>query len=266
MPEERDPPLPRRARTAPAAPSRVREHAGTFDGQVDVARQTRAYLATFGAGEDLDFVHLCCLARCWALIETPLSPAATAARLAAFRSADGGFSHVAGASHGTAYGAFLALGAYEDLGVPLPDASALLRALAGLRSRDGGYANAPGAETGSVPAAAAALVTVADLGGTADPAAVGWLLRAMRPEGGWPAAAEAPEADLLSTATALHALAAAGVPLDTVREPCLRFVEALAVDDPGPPRRMSFRGHPDDPVADCEYTFYGLLALGHLLG
>ncbi|GAG42479.1 unnamed protein product, partial [marine sediment metagenome] len=40
----------------PAAPSRVREHAGTFDGQVDVARQTRAYLATFGTGEDLDFV------------------------------------------------------------------------------------------------------------------------------------------------------------------------------------------------------------------
>jgi len=279
----------------PAASSRVqparakptaqpREHAGTSDGQVDVIRQTRAYLATFGTGDDLDFVHLCCLARCRALVETgarhlsqndhrclaPLGPApfsrAAAARLATFRAADGGFSHVPGAARGTAYGAFLAVGAHEDLGVPLPGADALLQALAGLRSRDGGYANAPGADAGSVPAASAALVTLTDLGAAPDPSAIDWLLGQRRPEDGWPAAAGAPAADLLSTATALHALAAAGAALDAVRQPCLTFVETLAVDDAGPPGQMRFRGHPDDQAADCEYTFYGLLAMGHLLG
>jgi len=263
------------------------EAAGPSDPvRASIVRPTQAYLAAFGAGNDLDFVHLCCLARCRALVheclpsrtgqtaqqapdeeraQAPFS-AHAAARLATFRTADGGFSHVPAASHGTAYGAFLAVGAYEDLGVPLPDADALLRAFASLRTRDGGYANVPGADAGSVPATAAALVTLTDLGGTADPSAVDWLLRQMRPEGGWPATPGAPSADLLSTAIALHALAAVGTALDTIRPSCLPFVETLALDDAGPPPRTRFRGHPDDPAADCEYTFYGLLALGHLLG
>jgi hypothetical protein len=64
--------------------------------------------------------------------------------------------------------------------------------------------------------------------------------------------------DLLSTATGLHALAGMGVSLAPVRAPCLRFVRSLLTEE------GSFRGTHADEVGDCEYTFYGLLALGHL--
>ncbi|MCX5654122.1 MAG: beta-hydroxylase, partial [Planctomycetota bacterium] len=75
------------------------------------------------------------------------------------------------------------------------------------------------------------------------------------------AAAVAPIPDLLSTATGLHALWRAGASLDeTLRLACAGFVAGLATESGG------FRGHAADTVADCEYTFYGLLALGHLAG
>ena len=227
----------------------------------------RDYLATFDA-DDLDFVHLCCLVRCWRLAaDAPPTDVCESLpeRFESFRAADGGYSHVPGAEHGTAYGAFLALGAWEDAGATLPDPQRLADGLAGLRAADGGYAGSPGAEAGAVPSTAAAVVTLAGLGRAVDAAAVEWLTARQRPEGGWPAAPGAPTADLLSTATALHALAAAGGTLgDDARAAARTFVESLAAaaddaDDAG-----GFRGHPHDTVADCEYTFYGLLALGHL--
>ena len=63
--------------------------------------------------------------------------------------------------------------------------------------------------------------------------------------------------DLLSTATALHALACLSIATVTLREPCLQFVDSLWTG-------RAFRGHWADEVEDCEYTYYGLLALGHL--
>ena len=81
----------------------------------DVAR----YLRTFGDGEGLDFVHLACLARCWAGISRNVNVApadAILARIEANRTADGGYNQSSGASHETAYAAFLAWGAYQDLG------------------------------------------------------------------------------------------------------------------------------------------------------
>jgi hypothetical protein len=62
---------------------------------------------------------------------------------------------------------------------------------------------------------------------------------------------------LLSTATALHALAGMNVSLEPVKEPCLDFLDTLWTG-------RAFRGHPADDVPDSEYTYYGLLALGHL--
>jgi hypothetical protein len=78
------------------------------------------------------------------------------------------------------------------------------------------------------------------------------------PESGFYAAPAAPIPDLLSTATALHALSAMGVPLDALREPCLDFVQSLW-NGAG-----AFSGSWADGTPDCEYTYYGLLALGHL--
>jgi hypothetical protein len=64
--------------------------------------------------------------------------------------------------------------------------------------------------------------------------------------------------DLLSTATALHALAALHADIDHLREPCLDFVDTLWTSTGG------FYGSWADDTLDCEYTYYGLLALGHL--
>ena len=72
------------------------------------------------------------------------------------------------------------------------------------------------------------------------------------------AAPNAPMPDLLSTATALHALAGMQVSCERVKESCLDFVDTLWTNE------GAFHGHWGDDHLDCEYTFYGLLALGHL--
>ena len=70
---------------------------------------------------------------------------------------------------------------------------------------------------------------------------------------------QAPIPDLLSTATALHALACLERPLPSAaRERCLDFLDTLWSAEGG------FHGHWADDHLDAEYTFYGLLALGHL--
>jgi hypothetical protein len=43
-----------------------------------------------------------------------------------------------------------------------------------------------------------------------------------------------------------------------VKEPCLDFVDSLWTSTGG------FYGNWADDAVDCEYTYYGLLALGHL--
>jgi hypothetical protein len=91
----------------------------------------------------------------------------------------------------------------------------------------------------------------------ASPVLAGWLLARCR-EGGFFASPDAPLPDLLSTATALHALGSLHVPIDGIREACLDFVDSLWTS------QGAFYGTWADDVPDCEYTFYGLLALGHL--
>ena len=219
------------------------------------------YLRSFGGGESLDFVHLCCLDRCWAsVLDGPPAKVddALLKRLGAFRMPDGGFSPVAGAEHGTAYGCFLALGAWGDCEAELPDEGRFAACLAGLRSADGGYGNEPGSAVGSTPATAAALVVLRHLGQPVPEEAVEWLRARCLASGGFLAAPAAPMPDLLSTATALHALAATATPLDDLREPCLDFIDSLW------DRRGGFHGTWADDALDCEYTYYGLLALGHL--
>jgi len=79
------------------------------------------------------------------------------------------------------------------------------------------------------------------------------------PNCGFLAVPGAPLPDLLSTATALHALACLErrIP-STVHERCLDFIDTLWSADGG------FHGHWADDHLDAEYTYYGLLALGHL--
>ena len=170
--------------------------------------------------------------------------------------ADGGYHHSRqNAEHGTAYAAFLATLAYTDCRRPLPRRKALLDSI---EAPDGAYANEVNASSGHTNATAAAVLVRHWFGVEADPAVADWLMARHDARGGFLANRHAPIPDLLSTATALFALQAMNRPLDPIRETCTEFVDLLWQDNGG------FSGHPADDVPDCEYTFYGLLALGVL--
>ncbi|MBB6048540.1 prenyltransferase beta subunit [Armatimonas rosea] len=221
-----------------------------------------AYLQRIGDGEALDFVHLTCLARAWANLPKPLQAQtptdAILTRLEACRSADGGYHMRPGQDCGTLYCSFLAWGAYQDLGVPLPNPEAMAGCIHSLRARDGGYANEANFPLGLTPSTAAAATLIRQLGLPHPPELPEWLLERACAEGGFCATPVAPLPDLLSTATALHALAGMQVPLETLKEPCLDFLDTLWTS------RGAFFGSWTDDLPDCEYTYYGLLSLGHL--
>jgi prenyltransferase beta subunit len=224
--------------------------------------QIQRYLQSFGDGEGQDFVHLGCLARCWANLPRELrheAPGSTIlARIEAHRSADGGYAAEPKAADGTAYGCFVALGAYQDLEAELPNPSGLLDCLHRLRAEDGGYANQQDVPFGLTPTTAAAVTLFRQLNEPVPRELADWLLARHRPEGGFFATPMAPLPDLLSTATALHALSAMHATSDAIREPCLDFIDTLWTNKGG------FHGNWTDDDLDCEYTYYGLLALGHL--
>jgi len=110
----------------------------------------------------------------------------------------------------------------------------------------------------STNATAAAVTVLRNLGQPLNPAVGDWLLARAHPQGGFLAAPAAPMPDLLSTATALHALAGLETSFSAVKDKSLDFVDSLWTNEGG------FYGHWGDDHLDCEYTFYGLLALGHL--
>jgi prenyltransferase beta subunit len=211
------------------------------------------FLRKFGDGDGLDFVHLCCLIRCWANISkdmTSVPVSALLSRLASHRNLDGGFGNV--------YRSFLALGAYQDLRVSLPEPGVLLASVRESHAGDGGYANRAGDAHGITTVTAAAAMLFRTLAGSCPPHLNVWLLDRCHSNGGFLATPSTPVPDLLSTATALHALAALHVPLNGIHEACLDFVDSLWTN------RGGFYGSWLDDALDCEYTYYGLLALGHL--
>lgn len=220
------------------------------------------YLRRFGDGEGLDFIHLTCLARGWAGLPPPYRSQAPREgileRIEACRTPDGGYHVEPPSDTGTVYGCFLALGAYQDLEAELPDTQAMAECVESLRAEDGGYANQHDMPAGLTPSTAAAATLLRQLGRPVPPEIPGWLQDRCLEAGGFFATPFAPIPDLLSTATALHALAGMSVDLEPIKEPCLDFVDSLWTN------RGGFYGHWQDDAVDCEYTYYGLLALGHL--
>ncbi len=221
-----------------------------------------AWLRARRRGDGLDLVHLACLVRSLAAVSPGdiegEAGAALAGRIEASRASDGGYSERPGSATSSAYGTFVAAGALQDLGRGPPRPDLLAAALRALRSADGGFSNEPGLPVGVTSATAAAVVLLAEVGEPADPAVGDWLLARVDPRGGFAAAPALPVPDLLSTATALFALEVLGVPRDAIREPCLDFLDSLWSE------RGGFAGSWGDRTLDCEYTWYGLLALGSL--
>ena len=222
-----------------------------------------AWLNTFGGGEELDLVHASSLARCWSIVGRKLMSRGLAKticnRIESFRKPDGGYDVNSSQEHGTAYGAFLALGAYQDLGKLPPSPLSIVRGLKRLETPDHAWNNGPSMKIGSTNPTAGAVILLNSLHLPIHEGVGRWLLAQLHSGGGFLAVPGAPMPDLLSTATALHALAALDVKLtSTQRERCLDFLDSLWSAEGG------FHGHWADDHLDAEYTFYGLLALGHL--
>jgi prenyltransferase beta subunit len=236
------------------------------DTESERAEQTRSWLERFGDGATLDFVHRCCLARAWAS-QPPAAcsrerRAAIAGRIAAHRAYDGGYASQAGAARGTAYGCFLAVNAFADLRHPPPEPAdafraGILRSLEPLRADDGGWSNSPGQQFGTTTATAAVVATLRAFDHPAPAMAAEWLLARRHPSGGFSAGPDAPIPDLLSTAVALHALDAMDAPWRDARESVLDYLDSLWTAE------GAFHGSWADDQPDVEYTFYGLVALGH---
>jgi len=236
--------------------------AQALDVEVPLDR-TRDWLLSHGSGIGLDFVHLGALARCWSVVGVESAPAGVVdelvTRLEAYRKPDGGYDGDEKLGHGTAYGAFVALGAYQDLGRTPPKVLELVRGLKRLETPDGAWSNAPGMPTGALNATAGAATLIRHLGFPVHADVGNWLLAQQHSAGGFLAVPGAPIPDLLSTATALHALACLERRLTSlVHERCLDFIDTLWSAEGG------FHGHWADDHLDAEYTYYGLLALGHL--
>lgn len=233
-----------------------------LDAPVPVAR-VEAFLRRFGDGGSLDFVHVSALARCWASIGLERMPAgldrAMLTRIESFRKTDGGYEGDKNLRHGTAYGAFVALGAYQDLGHTPPEVLQLVRALKRLESADGAWSNLPGLPVGALNATAGAVTLLRHLGFPINPAVGTWIVSQAHPQGGFRAVPGAPMPDLLSTATALHALAALEQRIPAaLHERCMDFIDSVWTAEGG------FYGQWADEHLDAEYTYYGLIALGHL--
>ena len=194
--------------------------------QRELPPHVRLFLESVGEGEDLDLVHLCCLARCWAALKQPAPD--LAGRIDALWDRD------------NVYHSFLAWGAMQDLGrEPEP-----------FSFRDGSLAT-------TTPTTAAAVTLLRQMQAPVPEDAVRYLLARAHPEGGFSATEDAPMPDLLSTATALHALSGQHVPVAHLKDQTLDFLDTLWTG-------KAFCGHWTDDEPDCEYTYYGLLAMGHL--
>ncbi len=143
------------------------------------------FLRSYGDGEGLDLVHQACLARCWASFPPACRPAwgsdRLLARIEGHRSADGGYDLRPGASQGSLYGCFLALGTYQDVGADLPSPGGMLECIERLRTIDGGYTNHLDLPLGLTPATAAAVVLKRQLDAAPEPTLEQWLLGRCRP-------------------------------------------------------------------------------------
>lgn len=239
--------------------------------QAPVSEATAAYVRRQEPA-GLDLVHLNCLVRAQLILKRRrlpsfVPPAWIPARLRRVpaarevaRFAHGGGYRTDPSQPETPYAAFLATTALSGAGLPIPGPEALAAGLGRFRTGDGGWSNLPGAAAGSVNATAAAMVAQCECGSPPDRRAIDWLLRQFdTPSGGVHAVEAAPLPDLLSTASALTALHLCGGALpEPQHSRCREMVLDHWNADGG------FTGTLADEASDCEYTFYGLLALGIL--
>jgi hypothetical protein len=228
--------------------------------QAPPAKMTEFVLA-HGDGNDLDLVHLACLARSWTRLSIEPGDdirSRLLENLQTYRCSSGGYNTRRAVPRGSISGTFLAIQTLEDLGRSESIPDGLADTLKPLRTQDGAYANEPRMQEGSTLATAGAALLLLRNGDPVPDSLVEWLLARVDTNGGFLASPASPLPDLLSTATALLALHEIGTSIEGIRAACLTFIEGLQAESGG------FCGHWMDEIPDCEYTFYAILALGCL--
>lgn len=230
-------------------------------GAAPPAERMREYLLSIEASA-LDLIHLHCLIRC--LESLPASRASekhcsrARSRLMGYRSPMGGFTMTRHGEVASIYATFLAVHALRKRSTIQQARRGVRHCLEKRRTADGAFADQPGLTTGTTTVTAAAVILMSAFQEDIPASVRTWLAAQQHQGGGFRATPGAPIPDLLSTSAALSALSALDAPLDSYITPTLNFIETVWHEEGG------FTASLADTVPDCEYTFYGLLSLGHL--
>ena len=228
--------------------------------QAELPKSTFDFLSSSDISS-LDFVHTSCLARCLSAFPDSRNSASVQdvlGHLERWRTPDGGYNQSPNAGSGSAYALFLAYGAYADHGQTLPNLGGVASSLAQLAGPEGAWRNDADLPVPNIPATAAAVTLSRNLRLPIPDTTAPWILGCAHPHGGFVPFPGAPMPDLLTTAVALHALDGLQAGFQPLVEPSLDFIDTLWSAEGG------FHGNWEDDTLDLEYTYYGLLALGHL--
>ncbi len=220
---------------------------------------TSEFLRSKGDGEGLDFIYVVSLCRAWRFFPHDsmgiTSYEKIAEKLEYNRCADKLWNQASGTHFGSVYGTYLALGAYQNLGVEIPDEVAMEEAMKNLRSKDGVFGTDRGAESGTTPSTAFAIII---LKYEEQPINLylSWLLKQQHADGGFLAVSRMPFSDMHSTFYATLAIAyAAPEKLPEIAKGVEKFVKSSLVGG-------GFRGHLKETSPGIENTLYGLACLG----
>jgi len=226
------------------------------------------YVKSYESLSSLDFVHICSYIQLISSLskydlniegfDNPERREFFRKKIEEYLSADGGYNVVKDSKTGSVYGCFLAVSAYEELNLPIPNVDGILECLNKLKTKDGGFSNEVGLQRGITTATSAALILLKKFNQQIPVQSIDWILDMFNITCGFLAFSGAPLPDLLSTATALHCLGEVGCDLDILKEDCLDFINTLWSDE------GAFCGNWGDDKTDVEYTFYGLLSIGNL--
>lgn len=238
--------------------------AAVLDARIDL-RRVEDYLGRVDMAS-LDVVHLLCLLRSRLLLaymRLPKALRSTTAGLPAAWALPTACREAAQAmltvgddalfpqrDRHSPYSQFLALGLAQDAGLTYTGSE-----LGAYRLTSGLFSNERHGTTASVNASSAALALAYYGGEHIDALTLAAFASLQRSDGSFPAMAQAPMGDLLSTATAAFALSLYGSKPDR----SLRSYLFDSFQDNG-----GFSAGPGDALADVEYSTYGLLTMGVL--
>jgi prenyltransferase beta subunit len=216
--------------------------------------------------QNLGLIELSSLVKCLAIVKLALNDRqilnskmveTLIQSLEKFRTKNGGYSYD-GKGTGLPYAAFLAMNIFQDLERKIYDTQGLKKALQSFKHSDGRFANPDSKSAGLLLSTVAGLLTLKQLEGQADQTSLEWLKKQYQSNGGFKADSLTSLPDMLSTAVALFALKVCQVDMTPYKSRSKQFVTDHWLDD------GSFCATLLDDSADCEYTYYGLLALGAL--